>query len=70
MPRVMLNVSETWYKRFQEGVTNVIETLDGIDHRIVKAFYEGTLDEQQLLDNIHSELNNLKRQVETWRLPF
>lgn len=70
MPRVVLDVSDTWYQRFQEGVNFVCETLDGWDHRIILSFSEDTFDADDLLDQIHAEIRYLRQQIEAWKLPF
>lgn len=70
MPRVLIEISDSWLHRYETGITQCLDTLEGLVHQIDKR-KPGTISETvQLLLEIQSQLEDLRRNVRSWRHMF
>lgn len=70
MPRVLIDVSEAWLDRYNIGVTQCIDTLVGLEHQIDQTPTPDAQAAFRLLDHLKSQLVDLRRNVEAWRMMF
>lgn len=70
MPRVLINVSEAWLKRYETGVVDVLDALEGTAAQLSAPTAETLHDAYAKMAEIATQLSDLKRQVESWRLMF
>lgn len=70
MPRILIDVSEAWVVRYQTGVVDVLDTLQGLSLQIEQAISLEPEDSRQKLELIAEQMLTLRRNVESWRLMF
>lgn len=70
MPRVLIDISDTWLQRYETGVTQLLDTLEGLRNQLEHARPETVTAAYGKMADIASQLDDLKRNVESWRLMF
>lgn len=70
MPRIMLDVSDSWYARYKTGVMQVIDTLDGLSAQLDEPPIEDVQQALAKMAEIANQLRDLSRNVQSWRIPF
>lgn len=70
MPRVLINVSQEWLDRLQTVLPAAIDALSGISYQIDNLALHGDRDPVDLLDQIASQLTDLRRSLESARIIF
>lgn len=70
MPRVLIDVNEAWLERYQNGVSQAVDTLYGLSHQIANTPTADFDSAVKLLDEIESQLTDLRRNIEAWRIIF
>lgn len=70
MPRLLVDVSDVWLNRYTQGVSDCVDTLDGLQIQTREARVCTLQEAYQLLENVADQLLNLKRNVEAWRFMF
>lgn len=70
MPRKLIDVSDVWLNRLQTVIPTTIDTLTGIAAQIDAWQIEGTIDPEDLIDTLRSQLIDLKRNMETIKIIF
>ena len=70
VPRKLMDVSDAWLKRFQTAIPAAIDTLTGLEFQIVSSETEGKIDPCDLLQQIYSQIVDLRRSLEAVRLIF
>lgn len=70
MPRLLIDVNETWHKRFETVISAAIDTLTGMEHQCRSAITEGRPTPEDLIEQLYSQLNQLRRNIETIRIIF
>lgn len=70
MPRVLMDVSERWLKRFQVVVPIAIDTLTGFEAQIMRQHTVGDISADDLLQMMHQQIVDLRRNLETVRIIF
>lgn len=70
MPRVLIDVNEAWLQRVQRVIPAAIDTLTGWEHQCRAATIEGTPDASDLLQQLHQQIIDLRRNIETVKIIF
>lgn len=70
MPRILIDVNETWNKRFQTVLPMAIDTLEGMEFQCRNCIIAGVPDAIELVEQLQSQLLDLKRNLESVRLMF
>jgi hypothetical protein len=70
MPRKLIDVSDVWLERYQGGVVQTVDTLDGLRLQLETATPATLQAALATMRNIAQQLDDLKRNVESWRLIF
>lgn len=70
MPRVMIEITDAWLARYEAGVAQCLDTLDGIVHQIDRHCIEDGNDSVTFLWQLRSQLEDLRRNVQSWRHMF
>ena len=70
MPRILVDVSDEWLKRYQQGVSDCIDTLTGLEHQLRQPRLNSLQEAYEFTEQISEQLLNLRRNVESWRLMF
>lgn len=70
MPRVLINVSDAWLNRLQTVIPSAIDTLQGLQHQIQTCLTEGTPEPEHLLEQLQSQIIDLRRNIEAIRIIF
>lgn len=70
MPRILIDVSQEWLNRLQQVLPAAIDTLSGLEHQVHTSIIEGVPDPLDLLDQIGSQLTDLRRSIESARVIF
>lgn len=70
MPRILVDVSAEWLTRYQQGVADCIDTLDGLERQLRDARPNDLQEAYTLLDTYAEQLLDLRRNVIAWRLMF
>ncbi len=70
MPRLLINVNQEWIERLQAVIPSAISTLQGLELQISSARQEGEFEAIDLLDQIASQLADLRRNLQSVRIIF
>jgi hypothetical protein len=70
MPRVLIDVSDVWLLRYREGIAQAIDTMAGLAHQIDNSPTHDIGSCHALLDQLRDQMVDLKRNMESWQLPF
>ena len=70
MPRILVEVNESWRQRFETVLPAAIDTLEGWEHQIAQALTEGHINTEDLLDQLHAQMIDLRRNLQTVRFIF
>lgn len=70
MPRILIDVSQEWLDRLQQVLPAAIDALTGLEHQIRASMIEGVPEPLDLLDQMGSQLNDLRRSIESARVIF
>lgn len=70
MPRVLLDVSEGWHSRFENGVVQVLDTIEGVEHQLMRLTVEPSVDNGAKIMEIAAQLRDLRTNVRSWQIVF
>lgn len=70
MPRVLIDVSQEWLDRLQTVLPAAIDALSGLNYQIDNFMLHGDIKPVDLLDQIGSQLTDLRRSLESARIIF
>lgn len=70
MPRILINVSQEWVDRLQSVLPAAIDTLTGLEAQLQNVHLEGNIDPIDLIDQVASQLTDLKRSIQSVRIIF
>lgn len=70
MPKIKIEVTQAWWDRSQTGIANTVDTLAGVLHYIETQQLEGSAEPVDQLEHVYTQLKDLKRRVEAFRIPF
>lgn len=70
MPRILLDVSEGWHSRFENGVLQVLDTLEGIEHQLRQLTIEPSTDNAAKIMELVAQLRDLRTNVRSWQIVF
>lgn len=70
LPRILINVNETWSARFQIVLPAAIDTLTGLEQQCMNCIIGGEPDAADLVERLQSQLIDLRRNLESIRLMF
>lgn len=70
MPRVMIEADGKWWENWQAVIDTAMDTCEGLKTRIDQHVQNSTTEPPRLLYELASQLDNLKGQLRSIRLPF
>lgn len=70
MPRVLIDVNETWAQRFNRVIPAAIDTLRGWEYQCRDQIIEGTAKPEDLIEQLQTQIIDLRRNLETVRIIF
>lgn len=70
MPRIKIDVNETWLIRLQRVLPAAIDTLQGLDQLCQNVETEGTPPPEEAIDILQSQIRDLRRQLQTIAIIF
>lgn len=70
MPRVMIDVSQEWIDRLQQVIPAAIATLYSFEHQLRRSIIDGSPEPVDLIDQLLSQVIDLRRTVEAIRVIF
>lgn len=70
MPRIKIDVSDAWLNRLRQVLPAAIDALSGWEHQIQNASVEDGPDADDLLQQLHAQMVDLRRSIEAVRIIF
>lgn len=70
MPRVLIDVNESWAERFNRVIPDAIETLNGWEFQCRNVIINGVPNAEDLIEQLSAQIIDLRRNLETVRLIF
>lgn len=70
MPRIVIEVNEAWLTRLQQVIPAAIDTLTGLNHLILYDKTNGHTEPEKLLQILHGQIEDLRRNIESIRIIF
>lgn len=70
MPRIMIDISRDWLDRYNEVMPSAINALDGFEAQIRACIICGQTEPADLLEQLYSQIKDLRRSLEATRLMF
>lgn len=70
MPRILIDVNESWAERFNRVLPDAIDALNGWEHQCRVQTITGVPNPEDLIEQLHAQIIDLRRNLETVRLIF
>lgn len=70
MPRITIDVNETWLNRMQQVIPAAIDTLQGLDQLCQNSEQEGIPPTEDAIGILQSQIRDLRRQLQTIAIIF
>lgn len=70
MARIKIDVNEAWIELYDHVMPKAIETLRGLEHQITLTATDGVYDPEDLLQQIHSQMIDLRKHLESISIIF
>ena len=70
MPRVLIDVDQSWYSRFESGILQVLDTIEGIEHQLMQLTIDPNANNAARIMEMAAQLRDLRTNVRSWQIIF
>jgi hypothetical protein len=70
MPKIIIEVSDAWLDRLQQVLPAAIDTLYSFEHQCRRSIIDGSPDPPDLIEQLLSQIIDLRRTIEAVRIIF